>query len=158
MKQWAWYLGCIFQKNLVKPKVGIETVRLKNYVIVALEWQTNFKDSIQLSNQRGCITLLSNMENFQKFQNVCVKSFLVKKTPVNYAFSTTGAWSSELLLLVAMIPQELSSIRVAGVSVPNGISCWFFLVCNSTMQKVVVPKTHKTTRISNWYGNSIWFE
>ena len=63
------------------------------------------------------------MENFQKFQNVRVKSFLVKKTPVNYAFSTTGAWSSELLLLVAMIPQELSSIRVAGVSVPNGISC-----------------------------------
>ena len=79
-------------------------------------------DSIQLSNQRGCITLLSNMEKFQISKCLCKKLFC-KKKPVNYAFSTTGAWSSELLLLVAMIPQELSSIRVAGVSVPNGKSC-----------------------------------
>ena len=65
-------------------------------------------------------------KSVQIFQNVCVQNVIeavCAKKLSNYAFSTTGAWSSELLLLVAMIPQELSSIRVAGVSVPNGISC-----------------------------------
>ena len=72
---------------------------------------------------KGMYNFAVKYGKFSKISKCSRKKLFSKKTPVNYAFSTTGAWSSELLLLVAMIPQELSSIRVAGVSVPNGISC-----------------------------------